>query len=465
MNKYRKLIENFMIYFLGTFGSKVLIFMLLPLYTRYLSKIEYGEYDLILTLVMFFEVIVTFKLPDATYRWLIDDGKNKEEVLFIVKEILKKLTILLSVIFCIAYNIITMKNKLLIFMYLLFSMYTIFSQQIIRGLKKNKLFSILGIIESLLFLILNILFLVGIKLKVEGIILAKLFSNLIWIIFLFKELKIKTMKIKLFKNKLLIKMLTYSFPLIPSALSWWVMKVSDRLAIAYYLGVSENGTYAVANKFPTILLMLNSIFYMVWQESSITEYRSEDRDEFYSLVFNKIMMFQMSMCTILLPIIKFISENYFGENFVQSWEYVPLLLLATVFSGFSGFYATGYLSSRETIGAFKSSLLGAGLNLLINICFMKKFGLQVATISTAVSFLGMWIYRHKDTEKYFKINIMWRQFSLLLFQFTVTLYLIAKGSLKIQILILLGNILSLIFINRELILRVLKRMRGKYEKC
>ena len=47
MDKYKKLISNTVIFAIGTFSSKVLVFLLMPLYTRVLSDAEYGITDLI----------------------------------------------------------------------------------------------------------------------------------------------------------------------------------------------------------------------------------------------------------------------------------------------------------------------------------------------------------------------------------------------------------------------------------
>ena len=42
----------------------------------------------------------------------------------------------------------------------------------------------------------------------------------------------------------LIKLLKYSLPFIPNQLSWWVIGVSDRTIISWFLNVAENGIYS-----------------------------------------------------------------------------------------------------------------------------------------------------------------------------------------------------------------------------
>lgn len=53
-------------------------------------------------------------------------------------------------------------------------------------------------------------------------------------------------------------MVLYSLPLIPNAILWWVMQVSDRYILTLFLGVAANGLYTVAAKIPNQILWDNT---------------------------------------------------------------------------------------------------------------------------------------------------------------------------------------------------------------
>lgn len=456
MNKEKKLLKNFFIYFLGTFCSKILIFLLLPLYTNYLTVKEYGEYDLLLTLIILVEGILSLRIPDAIYRWLLDSHYLKKEIINTGIYFLKKIIILFTILYSIIFLVFKFNNFLLIYLYLITNLSLILAQNIIRGLKKNKLFSVFGILETLIFLILNILLIVYFNLKIEGIIISKICSNFLWSIYLLKYMDQR--RNNELSKKILKDMLKYSVPLIPSALSWWIIKVSDRYCINYFLGFNANGIYAVANKFPSILLILNNMFYLAWQESSISNYEKKDRDIFYNSVFEKLMIFQFSICILLIPSIK-ICSSLLGKDFQKAWIYSIPLIVGTIFSGFSAFYATAYLSSRNTFNTFKSSLMGAIVNVSLNIIFMKKYGLQVAGISTLISFILMWVYRIEDTKKYFLIKINWNLFLYLLFQLALVSIITVRYNSKIQIYNLIINFIIIIYLNKEIVKLILKKVK------
>ena len=66
-------------------------------------------------------------------------------------------------------------------------------------------------------------------------------------------------------------MLTYCVPLIPTAVFWWIMGVSDRYLVKWFVESDANGIYAVAYKIPTILTILATVFMDAWQLSAIAE--------------------------------------------------------------------------------------------------------------------------------------------------------------------------------------------------
>ena len=82
-------------------------------------------------------------------------------------------------------------------------------------------------------------------------------------------------------------MLAYCVPLIPTAVFWWIMGVSDRYLVKWFVGSDANGIYAVAYKIPTILTILATVFMDAWQLSAIAE--SGDRRaqaRFYARVWD-----------------------------------------------------------------------------------------------------------------------------------------------------------------------------------
>ena len=77
-SREKSLVKNTLILSLGTSFPKVMSFITLPLLTAYLTKAEYGTYDLITVLTMFLLPIATLQIHTGAFRYLIENRNNKK---------------------------------------------------------------------------------------------------------------------------------------------------------------------------------------------------------------------------------------------------------------------------------------------------------------------------------------------------------------------------------------------------
>lgn len=96
-------------------------------------------------------------------------------------------------------------------------------------------------------------------------------------------------------------------------------------------------------------------------------------------------------------------------------EICPISFTCAVFSSFSSFLGTNYIAMKETKGASKTSVIGATLNMILNLILVPIMGLNGAAFATALSFAVMWIMRIFDTKKFVIIKIHMKTFILTLF--------------------------------------------------
>ena len=73
MNKYLYLVTNFAVFGLGNLVSKMAAFLLVALYTQYLTANEYGNAELIVTTISLLIPIFTLSINDASLRFMFDD--------------------------------------------------------------------------------------------------------------------------------------------------------------------------------------------------------------------------------------------------------------------------------------------------------------------------------------------------------------------------------------------------------
>ncbi len=424
MSRKVELMKNTLIIFLGKACTQFLSFFLLPLYTRYLVTKEYGFVDLVTTYVTLIVPIITLELEMSVFRYLVDVRKNKDET----KKILSNNFIILLVSLCIfilLYLVVTcffsIRFRFLILFDIIICTFSGNFLQVARGLGKTVDYAISCIITGASTILFNLFFIVFLKLGAFGMILSIALANGLGALYLFIRLALyRQVCFSLKDLKLMKEMFHYSVPLIPNGISWWVVNVSDRTIITSVLGASFNGIYAISNKFPTILSSLLGIFNLSWSESAALHIHSSDRDQFFSDISNIVLKLFTSLGVGMIACMPFVFPLLIHHSYHDAYYYIPILVLGSVFNVVICLYNAIYIALKKTKEVAFTSVLGAVINIIINLLFIRKIGLYAASLSTAISYFVMMLYRYYDLKKYMKIT-----YSKGLFLKTILIYAFA----------------------------------------
>lgn len=409
-DKYKKLATNTIIFAIGTFSSKVLSFLLMPFVTRMMGSGDYGAADLVQQTANVLIPIVFLQVNSACLRFALDKASDKGDVFTVgVRTTLKGFVVFL--LFAYPISLIRINDFhlgdyiILIYVFVLVSGTRQLCQQFIRGCGHVKTFSIDGILATATMLVFNLLFLGVFKWGVYGYILAIIASDACSILFFFVTLKLwKYIKIKGVKKQTKFDMLKYSIPLMPTIILWWIINVSDRYMITYFIDSSANGLYTAASKIPNFVVMFASIFIEAWQLSAVDEYDNADRADFFTKVFRVYSGGVFVVASALILTCQLITKILVAKSYFDSWQYVPILVMATSMSCLVNFLASVYMAEKKSMMAMITAVSGAAANVILNLILIPKFGANGAAIATAVSFVIVFATRSINTRKYVKIN-------------------------------------------------------------
>lgn len=283
-------------------------------------------------------------------------------------------------------------------------------QRITRALGNVSLYTKTGLLYTAIYLACNLLFLVILKLGVVSLFWSAIFGNLIVSMVMFiaqrKEFMhdVSGQSVEKSERNEIIRL---SAAVTPNDICWWIVGLSDRFALIYFVGTSANGIYAISQKFPTIITMMTSIFYMAWQDQSISDYENRNADDYYAKTFRLYSRFLFCACLCLILATKYVITVLMDISYHSSWYYVAPLYIGTVFSALASFIGVGYLGSKQTSKAFTTTVIAAIVNAGINIIFIPlfpDFGIAIASLSTMISYLTLFIVRNRQTKKYFDIK-------------------------------------------------------------
>ena len=468
MNKKKQLAKNTIIIFFGKVCTQLISFFLLPLYTSYLATKEYGLVDLIQTYVTLLVPIITMELEMSIFRYLVDArGKEKDTKKLISNNffVLGISLTLFSILYVIITCFVNIPFRWLILVDIIVCVLSGNFLQIARGFGKTLDFSISCILTGLTTVISNILLICVFHMGAEGMIISMALANFICSLYLFIRLKLYSkINFKLKDTKLLKEMYKYSIPLVPNGISWWIVNVSDRTIISFVLNAGANGLYAISNKFPTIISSLTGIFNLSWAESAALHINSPDRDEFFSDVFNTIMKLFTSLGIGMIACLPFVFPILINHKYNEAYNYIPYLVLGTVFNVAICLYSQVYLAKKLSKQVASTAILGAIINIVLNVLFIKQIGLYAASLSTAISYFVMMVYRHIDLKKYVNIKIQKGLVinSIILFSFSIFMYY--QNDLILNIINLVVAVAYALLINMNFLKGSWKTVLGKIKR-
>lgn len=406
LNKYKRLLSNILTFGIGTFSSKLLVFLLVPLYTAVLTTAEYGVTDMIIQAGNLLMPLASVGMGSAMIRFGVDKSYDKAAVFstgifstvfgFIV--LLACWPLLSQIRFFSDYVI-------LIYLFVLMSGLRNLSMHFTRSIGKVKLFAYDGVQSTFLTIVFTLLFLLVFKMGIVGYVLAIVcadFCSVIFLMFaagLWKYLKFTAL------NKTVVKtILLFAVPLIPTSLFWWIVNVSDRYMVAFMIDEAANGLYAIAYKIPTIITLVSSVFIEAWQLSAVSEKDSSTRNDFFTRIFNALTALLFLAVSFLIFSCRFLNNILVDTSYEESWKYIPLLLIATAFCCLANFVNSVYMVERKSTLTLFTVVIGAVANIVLNFLLIPIMGINGAALATLASYFLVFFARAVTSRKYIQIN-------------------------------------------------------------
>ena len=463
MKKYSYLLKNIGLLTLSSFASKILSFLLVPLYTSVLTTKQYGIYDMFNTTILLLIPILTVDIVDAVLRFSLDTDTDSNEVLLIGH---RQIVISIVGIGCFLgvnwfINLLpTVKEYTIPFLLLyIFTGYSQLLQYYARGVDKVAALAVSGVIASVVSLLLNILFLVYFKWGLIGYFYATIWGLILPTMYL--AIVLKVWQVKPSPNKKLERdMRKYSWPLVLNSVSWWMNNSSSRYIVIYLCGMAQNGIFSVGYKIPSILNVFQSIFNQAWTLSSVKEFDAEDKDGFFARTYSIYNFMMVFVCAILIALTKVLALILYAKDFYVAWKVVPFLMIAIVFSALSGLLGGIFSAVKDSKAYSISTTVGAIVNVVVSLVGVYLFGVVGAAVGNAVSFGIVWAMRFFKAKQYMRLNInLARDLGvyMILFLQALSMILVSDNLLgyAVQVLCVLGIVLM----NRSLITVMLHVVR------
>ena len=388
--RVKYLLKNTGILTIGSFSSKILVFLLVPLYTSILSTEQYGAYDLVNTTVQMLMPILTISIYEGVMRFVMDKTKQRDQVISIgIKYLLigtAAFSVLLGLNSVLRLWEFAADFALYIWLLFFFSLLYQFASQLARGFEKVKVMAVAGVISTVIVIAGNLLFLLVFSMELKGFFLSYIISYIVPSVYILFRIRIWRYVRSRINKPLEKELISYSAPLVLNTLGWWANSALDRYIVTWLCGISINGIYSVSYKIPSILNTLQGVFVQAWQISAIRENVSEDSPQFYGRILDSVNFLMSACCMVLIALTIPIARILFAKDFFEAWQFAPFLLLSCVINVAGGVLGPILSAKKNSKAMANAALFGALSNLILNIILVFFMGgAQGAAIATAIS--------------------------------------------------------------------------------
>lgn len=393
MSSFNKLVKNTAIFGISNFSSKLLVFLLLPFYTRILSTSEFGVGDLVVSIVSLLLPIVTLSVSEGALRFAMSKTSNKKSVFSYGLFVIFIGFVILLLFFPIFKNITFISNYVVLFyLLILSSALNSYFNNFLRGINNIKLIGFVGVSSTLVLVLSNILFLVVFEFGVNGYLLAQLVMNISSCSILFVVGKLYNfISFRRPEKELVREINEFNIPLIPNRISWILIATFNKYSISYFIGTSAVGIFSAANRIPSIITALYGIVQQALLLVVIEEYEDGEKSEVFekSYYFLEVVLLVSVMVVniLLLPL----AEIIFSEAYYEAYRYAQIMVLSAYFGSLHGNLTTIFTATKETKILFQNSIIGLILTVCLNIILVPTYGIYGASLASLLVYFVMWL--------------------------------------------------------------------------
>ena len=459
--RYSQLIKDTGIFAIGNLGSKLILFLLVPLYTNFMTTEEYGTADLVFTIAQLVVPFTSLVIFDAVQRFGLSKFEKREDVLFcgmLVCTCGGAAALLITPLLGL-YRAIS-DWSLYLSIYVVLNMYGSVEMNYLKACENNKLFALFSLLQTLALALCNIAFLCWRNMGISGYLLSTCIASVIPVLcpLLFGG-EIGDLKRAQFDVLLLKRMCAFSVPLILNNISWWGIHSADKVMVELFLGTAVLGIFTVATKIPSLINVMVNIFSQAWGISAVKEIESTKDNQYYSNVLIIYQFLAFGASVFLVAIIKPFMDIYVGTSFVSSWQFVPLLLVSASFSAVGAYFGALYGALLKSMNSMATTVASALVNVAVGLILIPIFGLWGAVISIYASYFVLAISRLIDIRKYLRVDFGGWNFVANAGIATIQGILVSVNFFALPVSVI--SVALYLVLNRKLIVSSVRKLKSK----
>ncbi|SUJ13095.1 Polysaccharide biosynthesis protein [Sphingobacterium spiritivorum] len=393
-----KLFSDTILYALGEVFPRIISLLLLPLFTAYLTPADYGILSYTSAFVMFLYVFSTLSLNSYVLRFYFEyeteiERKRLIGNVFVFVGLFNLL--LLGIFYFILPIVISFFSiqvpwnpyfRLAIITNFL-EVFTIIPMVIFRVRQQAVYFVMLSITRVVLQFALVYYFVVIKSIGLLGSYYGQLIPLCIYF-FVSWGIILKNAIINV-NMKQIKEGLKFSLPLLPGAVAYLIMSLSDRIILERHVSLSIIGVYNVAVTFSQSLNIAVQSGYRALEPEIFKRF---NQIGFSNFVKKSSDIFLTVVYILAIGLAIFSHDVFYlltSKNFHSGSELVPYIVIGILFAAHNVIFSSLLSAEKDTKSIGLSTLVGGVISLSVNFILVPRIGVYASIIASAIAFLVM----------------------------------------------------------------------------
>lgn len=464
-NRNKNMVSSTLVLSIGSVVPKLLSLLTVPLLTTYLSKADYGQYDMIVSVILFVIPVITLQIEQAAFRFLLTAKDEEARKNYVTASLVYVLGICgltggCGAVVMRAAGLDAALIGAIVAVMVSEAVYKL-AGQVVRGRSRSLTYSLGAVVYSVVYMLMVLLLIYWLRMGIIGVLLATVGGYLASSVYMLASGRTyRYFDARVFRWQTVREMLRFSVPIVPSSISLWVINFLDRLVIVAVMGAEMNAVYSVATKISQIYTAFYGIFTMAWTESAVLSVDDADLNEYYSRMFQGVFRATVGVMLGMFAVTPIVYRLLINQQYASAYPQTLLLYFGMFFNSLVSFYAGIYIALKRTRQVGYSSAVGAVINLVINLLLARKCGLYAASLSTVVSFLAIVLYRGADLRKSVHIEYKWGEMAAGIGWMVLAAVLMWKNTSVGMVACLMLAILYNLKMNLALVLGIFRTVRS-----
>jgi O-antigen/teichoic acid export membrane protein len=409
----RKNIGPEYIYIISDILVKALGFLTLPLFIKYMSPSEYGQFNIYLSYKNILVIFIGLNVSNSIVRYFVDNTRDKKYLATAIWIVLLtgSIVISLAIFFQSFFRFIDFEIRIIVTILLtaVFTAILNICREILRSEKNHILYGLTSFSHALITTVFGLLLVIKFDSDLAyWRIVAILATTILFALTLTARVFIRDGFIgKLSTAKY---MLAYSLPLIPYALSTTIMTQINKMLLNT-VSLAEVGIFSFATNLAIILYIISIAINRSFQPTFFESLR--DNVDYKPEMKRNIRVF-IIIFIVFLFLSDFLVLIFSDQDYQKAVNIVPILMIGYAYFFIYTLYVNFIYYNKKTHYISTFSIVSALIAILLNLILIKYLGYIGAAIATSGSYFSLYLMAKYYVEKklYYRVLTKTEKFSI-----------------------------------------------------